>query len=99
MDSKGIYIPQVKINGWKAISSTKIDLMDYNRVNTLSNIAELKEMINNKSEFLMTYLYSNINSTDENTKQTFKMILLDIMQTENTMLQLIEYFEKENKEK
>lgn len=99
MDSKGIYIPQVKINGWKAISSTKIDLMDYNRVNTLSNIAELKEMINNKSEFLMTYLYSNINSTDENTKQTFKMILLDIMQTENTMLQLIEYFEKEDKEK
>lgn len=95
MKSKGIYIPKVKINAWKSVASTKIDLIDYKKVALLSNIEELKEILNNKSEFLMTYLYSNINETDKNRKQTSKMILLDIIQTEKTMQQTIERFEEQ----
>jgi len=94
MKSKGIYIPKVKINAWKSVASTKIDLIDYKKVALLSNIEELKEILNNKSEFLMTYLYTNINETDKNIKQTSKMILLDIIQTEKTMQQTIERFEE-----
>lgn len=94
MKSKGIFIPKVKINAWKSVASTKIDLIDYKKVALLSNIEELKEILNNKSEFLMTYLYPNINETDKNIKQTSKMILLDIIQTEKTMLQTIERFEE-----
>ena len=30
----------------------------------------------------MTFLYNNINETDKNKKQTLKMILMDIVQTE-----------------
>lgn len=96
MGSKGIYIPQIKINAWRAVSTTKIDLIAYEKVTSLSNIAELKEILSNKSEFLMNFLYSNVNQTDKNTKQTFKLILLDIIQTENTLQQCIELFEKEN---
>lgn len=92
--SKGIYIPQIKTNAWKAVSSSKIDLIDYKKVASLSNIEELKETLKNKSEFLMSFLYSNINSTDKNVKQTVKMILLDIIQTENTLQKTIESMEK-----
>jgi len=94
MKSKGIYIPQIKINGWKSVANTKIDLVDYNKITSLSNLTELKETLNKKTDFLMSFLYSNINKTDENTKQTFKMILLDIIQTENTMQQNIDFFGK-----
>ncbi|MDR2223621.1 MAG: hypothetical protein LBE34_12960 [Flavobacteriaceae bacterium] len=95
MQAKGIYIAKIKLNAWKSVSTTKIDLIDYNKITTLSNLVELKETLTNKSDFLMSYLYTNINATDKNTKQTFKMILMDILQTERTMQQNIELFEKE----
>ncbi|MGJ1264442.1 hypothetical protein [Sphingobacterium spiritivorum] len=95
MRSKGIYIPKVKINAWKSVSNTKIDLIDYKKIATLSNIEELKQTLNDKSDFLMGFLYSNINQTDKNTKQTFKMIIMDIIQTEKTIQDHIEVFEKE----
>ncbi|MGV0923846.1 hypothetical protein [Empedobacter tilapiae] len=97
MRSKGIYIPRIKISAWKSVSNTKIDLIDYNKITTLSDIEELKQTLNNKSDFLMSFLYSNINETDKNKKQTLKMILLDIIQTERTLQQNIELMEKYNK--
>lgn len=78
----------------KSVSSTKIDLVDYNQITTLSNIQELKELLNNKSELLGTFLYANINETEKNQKQTLKMILMDIIQIEKSIQQNIELFEK-----
>ena len=42
----------------------------------------------------MTYIYSNANETDKNKKETLKLILMDIIQTEKTTQQFIELFEK-----
>ena len=42
----------------------------------------------------MSFLYSNLNETDKNKKQTLKMILLDIIQTERTIEKNIELFKK-----
>ncbi len=92
MKSKGIYVPNIRINAWKSVSSSKIDLIKYEKVTTLSNIEELKTTLNNKTQFLMSYLYSNMNATDKNTKQTLKMILLDILQTERTIERTIKLF-------
>lgn len=95
MKSKGIYIPQIKTNAWRSVSNTKIDLIDYKKITALSNIDELKETLKNKTEYLMSFLYSNIHETDKNNKQTLKMILLDIMQTEKTLQQSIELYENQ----
>lgn len=92
--SKGIYIPQIKMNAWKSVSNTKIDLIDYEKITSLTNIEELKEILDDKSKFLMSFLYSNIHDTEKSTKQTLKMILLDIMQTEKSLQQSIEQFEE-----
>lgn len=98
MKSKGIYIPQVKINAWKSISNSKIDLVDYKKIALLSNLEELKLTLYNKTDFLMNFLYSNINATDYKTKQTLKMILLDIVNNEKMLQRNIELFEKNNEE-
>ncbi|MDW5290710.1 hypothetical protein [Formosa sp. PL04] len=37
-----MYIPTIKINSWKAISNSKIELMEYDKVSTLANIEEHK---------------------------------------------------------
>jgi hypothetical protein len=93
MNSKGIYVASIRINAWKSVSNSKIDLIEYDKVTTLSNIEELKTNLNNKTQFLMSFLYSNINETDKNKKQTLKMILLDIITTERMIKKNIESFE------
>lgn len=94
MKSDGIRIPQIKINAWKTVSNTKIDLIDYEKITILANIAEHKDLLNSKMEFLMNFLYSKNTQTDENTKQTFKLLILDMIQTERTIQEYIEYYEK-----
>jgi len=95
MKSGGIYLPPIKLNAWKAVSTNKIDLVDYKKVTTLSNIEELKGILSGKGELLMNFIYANINETDERIKQTIKLMLLDIIQTEKTLQLHIEAFEKE----
>ena len=94
MTSKGVYIPQVKVNAWKSVSTSKIDLIDYKKITILSNITELKQTLNSKTDLLGTFLYSNINETDKSKKQTLKMLLMDILQTENSISKSIEEYEK-----
>lgn len=94
MRSKGIYIPQIKMNAWKSVSNTKIDLIEYQKITSLTNIEDLKEILDDKSKFLMSFLYSNVHDTDKSTKQTLKMIIMDIMQTERSLQQSIEQFEE-----
>ncbi|EHO11472.1 hypothetical protein HX045_09040 [Myroides odoratimimus] len=99
MESKGIFIPQIKTTAWRSIAATKIDLIDYDKVAAMTNIEDLKQMLSNKSAFLMNLLYSNMDKTDKSIKQTFKMVVLDIIQTENTLEQRIELMEKEGNKK
>ena len=98
-DAKGIQIPKIKINAWKAISNSKIDLVNYERISSLSNIEEQKEILKDKTEYLMTFLYSNFHETDKSKKETLKMILIDIIQTEKTTQRLIEHFEQNDGDK
>ncbi|MCS3556906.1 uncharacterized protein YsxB (DUF464 family) [Sphingobacterium sp. JUb21] len=94
MKCNGIRIPQIKINAWKTVSNTKIDLIDYKKIMILSNVAELKDLLDSKREFLMNFLDSNNNQTEKNTKQTFKLLILDMIQTERTIQEYIEFHEK-----
>lgn len=99
LKSNGVHIPQIRINAWKSIANTKIDLIDYRKIALLSNIEELKETLNNKSELLMSFIYSNFNTTDKNVKATAKLILMDITQTERAIYETIEDFEKSDIQK
>jgi len=73
---------------------SKIDLIDYKKITELSYIEEQKQALTNKSDFLMNFLYNNINEADKNKKQTLKMILMDIVQTEESIQKAIELFQK-----
>lgn len=95
----GIFIPKIKLNAWKSVSSSKIDLIDYKKVNWLSELEENKNILSKKSDFLMNFLYSNMNATDKNTKQTLNILVQDIMQTETTIQKIMEKYEEDSKEK
>ena len=82
--TKGFHMPKIKINSWKAISNTKIELMTYNKVSILANIEEQKEILDRKSQNFMKFIYSNTQETGIDKKQLLKLMMRDIIITEKT---------------
>lgn len=78
----GINIPSIKINSWKAISNSKIELMEYDNVSTMANIEEQRELLKMKSQNLMNFIYPNTKETGIDKKELLKLMILDIINTE-----------------
>ena len=83
--AKGIYAPSIKINSWKAISNSKIELMDYEKVSALANIEEQKEILKMKTMRLADFLYSNPKETGKEKKEFMKILMLDLIGTEKAL--------------
>ena len=80
--ANGIHIPTIKINSWKAISNSRIELMEHDKVSALANIEEQKEILKMKTEKLGDFFYLNINETGKEKKEFMKIVMLDILSTE-----------------
>ncbi len=80
--SQGFYVPMIKINSWKAISNSKLELMEYDKISALANVEEQKEYLKAKSERLTDFVYSNGRETGKDKKEFLKLLLKDVMGTE-----------------
>lgn len=96
MKVNGINMPMIKINSWQAISKSKIELMEYNKISTLANIEEQKELLKYKSQNLMNFIYPNTKETGIDKKELLKLTMLDIISTEETTQKQIEGILKES---
>ena len=85
LKNKGIYIPTIKINSWKAISNSKIELLDYEKVSALAMIEAQKEMLKMKSMRLVDFLYANAKERGKDKKEFMKILMLDIIGTEESL--------------
>ncbi len=86
----GIHMPTIKINSWKAISNSKIELMEYDKISALANIEEQKELLQTKIENLMNFIYPNTKETGIDKKELLKLMMLEIISPEVTIQQQIE---------
>jgi len=93
--AQGIYIPRVRINSWKAISNSKIELMDYDKVSTLADIEDQKELLRIKSEKLIDFIFSNYRETGENEKEFMRIMMSEIISTERSLQEDIKKIIKE----
>lgn len=87
--NKGVYIPTIRINSWKAISNSKIELLDYEKVSSLGMIEETKGILMMKSNRLIDFLYANPKETGKDKKEFLKILMLDIMGTEESLQKTI----------
>lgn len=94
LKSNGINIPTIKLHSWKAISNSKIELVDYDKLSALANIEEQNETLSKKTERMGDFLYANINETGKDKKEIMKMLFMDIMGTEIAIQNGIEKFNK-----
>jgi len=53
----GIGIPSIKTNAWVALSNSRIELIDYDKLSSLANIEEGKEILKLKVDKLINFIY------------------------------------------
>jgi len=85
MKVNGIQMPQIRISSWKAISNSKIELLEYDRVSALVNIEEQKDILLLKTENLVNFLYPNIKDTSLDTKELIMLMMQDIIVSEREL--------------
>ncbi|WP_300020760.1 hypothetical protein [uncultured Maribacter sp.] len=95
MKVNGVQMPQIRISSWKAISSSKIELLDYDKVSAFANIEEQTDLLTSKTQFLMRFLYPNIKDTSFDKKELIMFMMQDIMVTERGLQKEIEEVIKE----
>ncbi len=88
--NNGFHIPSIKLNSWRAISNSKIELLNYDKVSILANIEEEKTVLKMKSDRLATLIYSNIKKSGKEEKETMIILLMDLIQTETSIQNEIE---------
>jgi site-specific recombinase XerD len=82
LKADGIHMPSIKINSWKAISRSKIELLEYEKISALASIEEQKEILESKTDLLINFLYPNIKETGSDKKELIILMMQDIIVTE-----------------
>ncbi|MFK7756975.1 MAG: hypothetical protein AB8B53_08610 [Flavobacteriales bacterium] len=77
-------------SSWKAFLNSKMELIDFKTISLLSDIDEARETMKFQMNKVMDFVYSdgNMVSTSYGTKETFRMIVMDIIYTEERLLEL-----------
>ncbi|PRX54258.1 hypothetical protein [Flagellimonas meridianipacifica] len=91
--SGGFKIPAIKNASWKALTGSKIELMDYKTLKILSDIEEGQKAFESKIDYATSFLYQNLNATGEDEKTIFKVLLNDIIDSENQLEKLFRELE------
>lgn len=88
--SNGMQKPDIKINSWKAIANSKIELVEYKKISALSDIVEMKENLHGRVEKTADFILINIKKTDKESKELLKMMTIDLINAEKRLHSKIE---------
>ena len=86
--SGGFKIPSIKNTSWKALTGSKIELMDYKTLKILTDIEEEDKALESKIDYATSFLYKNLNANGKDEKMIFKVLLNDIIDSENQLEKL-----------
>ncbi len=74
----GIHFPTIRTNSWKAISNSKIELLDYDLMSSLANIEGGQEFLKLQAENVSNYIFTNAEETGKFKKLALKLMMQDI---------------------
>ncbi|MFK7933669.1 MAG: DUF6090 family protein [Saprospiraceae bacterium] len=93
--ANGIQEPEIKINAWNAIANSKLELIEYEKISALSDIAGGKENLRLRTEKMLDFLLPNIQETDRGKKTLLRMMVVDVVNAEKRLQANIEEFIEE----
>lgn len=88
----GVRMVSIKNMAWKSFLNTKMELIDYNLVSTLTDIDGMKQAMEVQTIKVMDFVYENLTSNETGKKQVFLMIIGDLQNTEQQLLEDHQHF-------
>ncbi|MEM1003589.1 MAG: hypothetical protein AAGH46_13160, partial [Bacteroidota bacterium] len=82
LSADGIHGPSIKTNSWNAIANTKIELVEYQKLSELAEVAERKEAVGNRLEKLTEFIFQNFENTSQQKKEIARFMTYDIIAAE-----------------
>ena len=81
----GLNGPLIKLNYWKALSNSKIELLAYDKLTILADIEEMNEVLKYKRNKLLDFTYANLSETGSQQKLLMRMMMIEMLKTQNAI--------------
>ena len=78
----GVTGPVIKLNYWRALSNTKIELIEYSKLSTLTDIEEQKNLLIYKRNKLLDFIYANLTETGSNEKMILRIMVAEMINSQ-----------------
>ncbi|MDH7447809.1 hypothetical protein [Aquimarina sp. 2201CG14-23] len=78
----GINGPRIKLNYWKALSNSKIELIDYDKLSILADIEDGNELLMYKRNKIIDFVYANLTETGTKEKRILKLMMEELLRTQ-----------------
>ena len=78
----GVNGPRIKLNYWNALSDSKIELIEYDKLSILTDIEEGNELLKYKQNKLLDFIYSNLTETNKKEKILLKLMMEELIRTQ-----------------
>ncbi len=78
----GVNGPRIKLNYWNALSNSKIELVEYDKLSILTDIEEGNELLKYKLNKLLDFIYSNLTETGKKEKVILKLMMEELIRTQ-----------------
>lgn len=92
----GIYAPRIKNNSWRAIANSRIELIEFKTLSTLSELDDSKKNLEYKQEKISDFLIENIKSTQPLKKEILILMVSEVISTEKYIQVKIDELIKES---
>ena len=93
--AKGIAGPNIKMHTWSAITNSKIELIEFEKLSALSEIEESKKYLEFKQQKILDFVIENAKETNQEKKEIFMLLSEDIISSEKYLQFEIKEFLKQ----
>ncbi len=88
--AQGFKIPSLKNTSSQSLINSKPELVDYEIIRILADLEGEQKTFENKISYATSFLYQNLNADEKDEKIIFKVLLTDIIDSENQLKSLYE---------
>ncbi|CAL2102236.1 conserved protein of unknown function [Tenacibaculum sp. 190130A14a] len=81
----GINGPRIKLNYWKALSNSKIDLISYDKLSLLADIEDGNNLLIYKRDKIIDFVYANLTATSAKEKRILKLMMEELLRTQTSV--------------
>lgn len=93
-------VANIQNTGWRAFTNSRLELVDFEVMATLTSLDDSKHNLNLKFEKLMDFIVNNLNSKKREDKMTMLVLVMNLVDSEEALIRIhrryLEWYDSES---